>query len=136
MLVTYPGTVRDAADAWHSKILQASATASAPIRLVMRAEGDESDGIIAVICAVGTEYNRIIPLFAACVAIEEDDQEISPHRTTVVAAKIAFQRLAQSNLIGGDHIHLFLHSLLDGAVFFDRGRKFVAELEFHRKTSS
>ena len=102
----------------------------------MGAKGDEFDGGVGTIPTVGALYLAVVTPLAAGCAVEKNDQKITPDWATVVAAEIAFQRFAQADGVGRDHLHFLADAFLDGAVLLERSDKVVGKDEFHLNTSS
>lgn len=94
---------------------------------VMGTEGDEFDGFVRAMCAVGAGNYAVIALFAADHAIQVNHEEILFNRAGIISSEITFERLSVGNGIFNDAVDLSLDRLFDGAVYPQRFDKSIGE---------
>lgn len=87
------------------------------ISIIMGTKGNEFDGFVRALCAVGAGNDIVIALFAADHAIQVNHEEVLFNRAGIISFKITFERLSVGNGIFNDAVDLSLDRLFDGAVY-------------------
>ncbi len=93
----------------------------------MGTKGNEFDGFIRALRAVGAGNDAVIAFFAAYSAIQINHEEILFNRAGIISFEITFERLSVGNGIFNDAVDLSLDHLFDGAVYPQGFNESIAE---------
>jgi len=115
-----------------------SYSVSDSVRLIVRSQEYELDGLVVALTAVRADHERIVALLSTGATVQVDNNEALLDRAGVEPPEVALERFAQGQRLLHDHPDLVFHLLLDSGVLADRLHKSVLEEYFHQseKTSS